>query len=465
MGKRRKHARQSTMWVATTDLPRSAGHPFYERLNRVLATAGFDAFVEAECAPFYADGIGRPGLAPGRYFRLLLLGYFEGLDSERAIAWRAADSLSIRHFLDFALDEAPPDHSTLSRTRRLIDVETHQAVFTWVLQRLAGAGLVQGHTLGIDATTLEANAAMRSIVRRDTGEAYEAWLTRRAEAAGITTPTRAELARFDRTRKKKGSNDDWTHPHDPDAKITKMKDGRTHLAHTAEHAVDLETGAVVGVTVQDADDGDTTTMAETLIAAADHLAAVAGTAGITEVVGDKGYHSNDTMVAFAEQGIRSYVSEPDRGRRHWTGKTAARHAVSANRRRIRGDRGQRLLRQRGELVERPHAHLYDTGGMRRVHLRGHANILKRLLVPVCGANLGLLLRQLTGVCTPRSIQGRATAVCEALTAALRPLWTLFAPSWALDAQDRPDWSSMDPRTRCYEHLPINLPMGPSTTGC
>ncbi len=300
MGKRRKHARQSTLWVATTDLPRSAGHPFYERLNRVLANAGFDAFVEAECAPFYADGIGRPGLAPGRYFRLLLLGYFEGLDSERAIAWRAADSLSIRHFLDFALDEAPPDHSTLSRTRRLIDVETHQAVFTWVLQRLADAGLVQGHTLGIDATTLEANAAMRSIVRRDTGEAYEAWLTRLAEASGITTPTRAELARFDRKRKKKGSNDDWAHPHDPDAKITKMKDGRTHLAHTAEHAVDLETGAVVGVTVQDADDGDTTTMAETLIAAADHLAAVAGTAGITEVVGDKGYHSNDTMVAFAE---------------------------------------------------------------------------------------------------------------------------------------------------------------------
>ncbi len=267
MGKRRKHARQSTMWVATTDLPRSAGHPFYERLNRVLATAGFDAFVEAECAPFYADGIGRPGLAPGRYFRLLLLGYFEGLDSERAIAWRAADSLSIRHFLDFALDEAPPDHSTLSRTRRLIDVETHRAVFTWVLQRLAEADLVQGHTLGIDATTLEANAAMRSIVRRDTGEAYEAWLTRLAEASGITTPTRAELARFDRTRKKKGSNDDWTHPHDPDAKITKMKDGRTRLAHTAEHAVDLETGAVVGVTVQDADDGDTTTMAETGVVA------------------------------------------------------------------------------------------------------------------------------------------------------------------------------------------------------
>ena len=334
---------------------------------------------------------------------MLLLGYFEGLDSERAIAWRAADSLSIRQFLDFALHEVPPDHSTLSRTRRLIDVETHQAVFTWVLQRLADAHLVKGHTIGIDATTLEANAAMRSIVRRDTGDAYEAWLTRLAEASGIATPTRAELARFDRTRKKKGSNNDWTHPDDPDAKITKMKDGRTHLAHKAEQAVDLETGAIVGVTVQDADDGDTTTMIETLITAAEQVAAVLpAEAGLAEVVADKGYHSNETMVAFAELDIRSYVSEPDRGRRTWKGKAAARDAVYANRRRIRGTRGQRLLRQRGERLERPNAHLYETGGMRRVHLRGHPNILKRLLVQVCGFNLGLLMRQLMGVGTPRS---------------------------------------------------------------
>ena len=328
MGKKRKRHRQRSLWVATADLPQSAGHPFYERLNRVLDDAGFDTFVEAQCTKFYAEGLGRPSVTPGRYFRLLLLGYFEGLDSERAIAWRAADSLSIRDFLDVDLHEAPPDHSTLSRTRRLIDVETHQAVFTWVLQRLADADLVQGRTMGIDATTLEANAAMRSIVRRDTGEAYEAWLTRLAAASGIATPTRAELARFDRKRKKKGSNADWTHPHDPDAKITKMKDGRTHLAHTAEQVVDLETGAIVGVTVQDADDGDTTTMVETLITAAEQVEAVlpAG-AGIAEVVGDKGYHSNETMVAFAALGVRSYVSEPDRGRRNWKAKAAARDAV------------------------------------------------------------------------------------------------------------------------------------------
>ena len=249
---------------------------------------------------------------------MLLLGYLEGLDSERAIAWRAADSLSVRSFLGLDLHEPPPDHLTVSRTRRLIDVETHQAVFTWVLQRLADAKLVQGKTIGIDVTTLEANAALRSIVRQDTGESYEAFLTRLAEASGIETPTREDLACLDRQRKDKGSNDDWTHPHDPDAKITKMKDGRTHLARKAAHAVDLETGAVVAVTVQDADEGDTTTSIETLIDAAEQIETVVPDGeGFEEVVGDKDYHSNRALVDLEAVGVRSYLSEPDRGRRNW----------------------------------------------------------------------------------------------------------------------------------------------------
>ena len=466
MGKRRRRARQPSMWVASTDLPRSAGHPFYQRLNRVFDEAGFDAFVEEQCATFYADGVGRPSLAPGRYFRMLLLGYFEGLDSERAMAWRAADSLSVRQFLDVALHEAPPDHSTVSRTRRRIDVETHLAVFTWVLQRLADAGLVTGKTVGIDATTLEANAALRSIVRRDTGERYESFLRRLAEASGMATPTRAELARFDRTRPKKGSNDDWTHPQDPDAKITKMKDGRTHLAHKAEHAVDLETGAVVGVTVQDADAGDTTTMVETLITAAEQIEAVLPDgAGLAEVVGDKGYHSNATLVALADLDIRSYVSEPDRGRRRWRGKSAARAAVCANRRRIRGVRGRRLLRQRGERLERPHAHLYETGRLRRVHLRGHANVLKRLLVHVCGSNLGLLMRELTGVGTPRSLQGRAAVLLDALIRTLSRRWRRVARSGAARPFDPRDWSWIASATQRHQRIPLTLQSGRSATGC
>ena len=275
MGKKPAARQPSPMWVTTADLPTSAGHPFFERLNRVLEEAGFDAFVEGLCAVFYASRLGRPSLRPGRYFRLLFIGYFEGLSSERGIAWRVADSLSLRAFLDLDVTEAPPNHSTLSRTRRLIDVETHVAVFTWVLERLAGAGLVQGKTVGVDATTLEANAAMRSIERRDTGESYEAFVRQLARASGIETPTRAELARFDRSRKdRKTSNKEWQSPQDPDAKIAKMKDGRTHLAHKAEHGIDLETGAILSVTVQDASEGDSATLPETLTMAAEQVEAV-----------------------------------------------------------------------------------------------------------------------------------------------------------------------------------------------
>jgi transposase len=381
----------------------------------LLAEQGFDDFVETQCQSFYADRLGRPSLVPGRYFRLLLLGYFEGLDSERGIAWRAADSLGVRAFLGLALTDAAPDHSTISRTRRLIDLDTHRAVFTWVLQCLGIAGLVQGKTIAIDATTLEANAALRSIVRRDTGETYDAFLTKLAQASGIATPTRADLAKFDRKRKKKGSNKDWTHPHDPDARITKMKDGRTHLAHKAEHAVDLETSAIVAVTLHGADQGDTTTIQTTLPDAVEQLEAVAvvtedGVRTGEELVADKGYHSKQTVLDVQTLGLRTYISEPDREPQGWVDQHAERDAVYANRRRIHGDRGQRLMRRRGEVLERPNAHLYDTGGMRRTHLRHHPNILKRLLIHASACNLGLWMRTLTGVGTPRGLQGRVTAV-------------------------------------------------------
>jgi len=430
MGKR-KRDRQSHMWVTTTDLPTAASHPFYRRLNQLLREPGFDDFAEAQCASFYAETMGRPGLPPGIYFRLLLIGYFEGIDSERGIAWRAADSLALRDFLGLNLQEAPPDHSTISRTRRLIDVETHRAVFTWVLQYVSTAGLVKGKTIGIDATTLEANAAMRSIVRRDTGEGYEEFLTRLAKASGIGTPTRADLARLDRRRKKKGSNDEWTHPHDPDARITKMKDGRTHLAHKAEHAVDLETGAIVGVTVQGADQGDTTTIQQTLPEAAEQLEDVAeindAVNVIEEVVADKGYHSRTTVHDLETLEIRTYISEPDRGPQSWADQEAERDAVYANRRRIRGTRGQRLLRRRGELLERPCAHLYETGALRRVHVRGHENVLKRLLVHASAFNLGLMMRALFGIGTPRALQGRAAAVLAVLSMSSQLVSDLLAP--------------------------------------
>src|SRR5437762_3255476 len=417
MGRRAKQRRQELLWIAHTELPRTVAHPFYEQLNRLLGERGFDDFVERESARFYAERMGRPSLVPGRYFRLLLIGYFEGIDGERGIAWRAADSLALRSFLGIGLEEKPPDHSTISRTRRLIDVETHQAVFRWVLELLAEKGLLKGKTIGIDATTLEADAAMRSIVRRETGEGYEEFLRRLAEESGISTPTREQLAKLDRKRAKKGANADCVNLHDREAGITKLKDGRTHLAYKAEHAVDLETGAVVAVTVATGDAGDTATILETLPQAGEHIAEVACTTnneevgervhpqGPVEAVADKGYHSNDTLQALGEAVVRTYISEPDRGQRHWQNKPEARQAVYDNRRRIRGEHGKQLLRRRGELVERSFAHAYETGGMRRAHLRGRDNGLKRMLIHLGGFNLSLIMRRRFGKGTPRGWQG------------------------------------------------------------
>ena len=274
-------------------------------------------------------------------------------------------------------------------------------------------------------------------------------MTRLAQASGIDTPTRADLARLDRARPKKGRNKDWHHPHDPDARITKMKDGRTHLAHKAEHAVDLETGAVVGVTVQGADQGDTTTIAETVTTAADELEAVAtvtdgDTVVIEEIVADKGYHSNQVLVDLAALDLRTYVAEPDRGRRTWTQNAAARDAVYANRRRIRGTRGRGLQRRRSERLERPNAHLYETGGMWRTHLRGHANILKRLFVHIGGFNLGLLMRTRVGVGTPRGLQGHMAAVGALIVVLITRLVDLCHPGAPAVDRDRrfapnPQW--------------------------
>jgi transposase len=407
------------------------------------------------------------------YFRLLLIGYFEGIDSERGIAWRANDSLALRRFLRVGLEEAPPDHSTISRTRRLMDVETHREVFAWVLGVLAEKGLLKGQTLGVDATTLEANAAMRTIVRRDTGEGYQEFLQRLARESGIKTPTREQLARLDRKRAHKGSNKDWEHPHDPDARITKMKDGRTHLAHKVEHAVDFSSGAVVGVTLQPADAGDTATGRETVCEAGEQIATVAGEekgAGVNpegpkEVVLDKGYHSNEVLTELADWQVRSYCSEPDRGRRHWEGKKAEQAAVYANRRRIRGERGKRLLRQRGEKLERSFAHLYETGGMRRVYLRRHPNILKRLLVHVAAFNLGLVMRKLLGRGTPRGLQGYEAALFLTLLRLLRevgapPLvWKEYADSREpLQAPGCPPAPSNNPLLTATKETV-------STTGC
>src|SRR3954449_9800606 len=333
MGTRKNRQRQHELWIAATDVEQTPANAFYDQLNTILERRRFDNTVEHLCRRYYQGPYGRPSLAPGVYFRMLLIGYFEGLDSERGIAWRVADSLSLRRFPGYALDESTPDHSTVSRTRRLFWLETHKAVFKWVLKILIEEGLVKGQTVSVDATTLEANAALKSIVRRDSGQKYDEYLKDLALAEGIEKPTREELARFDRKRKKKGSNDEWKHPHDPDARITKMKDGRTHLAHKAEHAVDLSSGAVLAITLQPASDGDTDTIHRTL-AEAQLAAREIHERAVEEVVADKGYHSGAVLKERKElhhQGVRTYIPEPDRGRRKWEGKAVEQKRTYENR--------------------------------------------------------------------------------------------------------------------------------------
>jgi len=421
MGTRKSRERQEDLWVAYTGVAVGPGHPFYARLSEVLDGAGFDAFVEKQCARFYAEKLGRPGLTPGIYFRSLMIGYFEGIEAERGIAWRLKDSLSLRRFLGIALDEDTPDHSTISRTRRLIDVETHQEVFSWVLGLLADQGLLQGKRIGINATTLEANAAMRSIVRRDTGESYEEFLTGLAKASGIKTPTREDLARVDRKRKKRTSNKEWKSTTDADARIARMKNGSTHMAYKAEHAVDLESGAVVAVTLQGADLGDTSTVTETLAEAAIAVAELVereadlhpeeepkvNVEGIEELVADKGYHSGAVLGQIKENEVHTYIPEKKQaGNRHWKGKEKEQRAVYQNRQRVRGEYGKSLLRRRGEFVERSFAHCYETGGMRRCTLCGKKNILKRQLIHVGAFNISLVLRKMLGAGTPRELRNR-----------------------------------------------------------
>lgn len=410
MGTRKHRERQESLWYRA-ELAEAPGHPFYRKLDQVLQAAGFDQYCEEQCRPFYAEKTGRPSLVPGVYFRLMLVGFFEGLDSERGIAWRTADSLSLRQFLSYGMDEATPDHVTISRTRRLVDADTHQRVFGWVLEQLARKGLVKGKTIGVDSTTLEANAAMKSIVRRDTKESYTGYLKRLAATAELETTDAASLLRMDRKRAKRTSNQDWISPADPEAEITRLKDGRTALAYKAEQAVDMQSGAILAVTTHAGAAADTETLHQTVceagIAVCELLDEPAvAPEGVQEVIADKGYHSNETLRQLRDFEVRSYIAEPQRGPRKWKGKAAEQAAVYANRRRIQHERGKRLLRQRGEKVERNFAHQFDTGGMDRLYVRGRENVHKKLLLQAAACNLALLMRSLYGNGKPRAANDR-----------------------------------------------------------
>jgi transposase len=409
MGKRKP--RQQALFLSYDQLAQSPGHPFYQSLNQLLDEAGFDRWVEARCRPHYKheEKRGRPSVPPGVYFRMLFVGYFEGIDSQRGIAWRCADSLALRHFLGIALDEATPDHSTLTNTRQRLPAEVFSDVFEFVLRLAVQQKLLAGKTVGVDSTTLEANAAMKSIVRRDTGEDWKQYVTRLMRVEGVLepeqTPTDEEIRRFDKKRTgKKVSNDDWVSATDAEACVTKMKDGRTHLAYKAEHVVDLTNDLVLAAEIYPADYGDTVTLADSVVAAKTHLRTAGSPGTIDEVAADKGYHAADAIELCAALNVRTYIPEPRRRHRlKWCDKPQAyQRAVYGNRRRVRRAKGKQLQRWRSERCERSFAHICDTGGARRSWLRGLVNVTKRYVIVAAAHNLGRLMRLLSGKGKPKA---------------------------------------------------------------
>lgn len=414
MGKRETE-RQQELFVTYDKLPRSPGHVFYDKLNGLLADGGFDAHVEALCEPYYAKGRGRPSVPPGVYFRMLLVGYFEGINSQRGIAWRCSDSLSLRKFLGMPLGQDSPDHSSLSYIRNRLPLEVHQDVFVWILALAEKKKLLKGKTVAVDSTTLEANAAMKSIVRRDTGEDWNEYLTRLMKEEGLLDdrddddpPSDEELRKFDKSRQnKRVSNDEWVSETDPDSRIAKMKDGTTHLAYKAEHVVDLDSEIILAAEIYHGDQHDSRTLEDSLHAAQTNQREAGSEQQITDAVADKGYHANEQLTTLHEHTpYRTYIPEPElKHQRVWTGKPPEqKEAVYANRRRTRGARGRKLQRLRSEKTERTFAHVCETGGARRTWLIGIAKLRKRYLISAGAHNLSVLMRMLFNMGTPRGLQ-------------------------------------------------------------
>lgn len=409
---KRETERQGDLFLLAAQLPRSPGHVFYQKLNGLLAEAGFDRWIENLCQPYYAEAEGRPGIPPGTYFRMLLVGYFEGIGSQRGIAWRCCDSLSLRDFLAVPLSEDSPDHSSLSVIRNRLPLEVHAAVFQWILGLASVKKLLKGKIVGIDSTTLEANAAMKSIIRRDTGEDWKEYLTRLMKEEGLIaehdTPSDEELRRFDKRRKdKKVGNEEWVSDTDSDARIAKMKDGTTHLAYKAEHVVDLESEVILAAEIYHADQADTQTLEDSLQQAQTNLNEAGSEAKIREAAADKGYHSAEAITDLDQHTpYRTYIPEPERKHdRTWTDKPPEQKAaVYANRRRTRGERGKELQRLRSERTERTFAHVCETGGARRTWLIGIEKVRKRYLIAAAAHNLGCLMRKLFQMGTPRGLQ-------------------------------------------------------------
>jgi len=432
IGKRRKH-KQLPLWIAHSDLAPRGGHPFYSRLNRLFDDDGFDVWLEQECTPFFSEA-GRPSIPPGVYFRMLFTGYLEGFQSERSIAWHCSDRMSLREFLGYQIHEKTPDHSSFTIWRQRLPLELYTKVFQRILCIVHRHGLVDAYATGVDSTTIEANASMRRLVRKDTGSSYVEYVKTLMHEAGQEPGDAADVARFDRKRTgKKLSNREWQSETDPEARIAKMKNGTTHLAYKAEHAVDLATGVMLGVVVHPADQGDTASIEETLEEVEENLASLGDESpDLLCVVTDKGYHKAELIRKLnADKGITTYIPErQDKQKRRWHGDKEACREFHGNRRRTRGDHGKQLSRLRSEIVERSFAMIKRSGNLARMTLRGLENVSKRYLIHAAAYNLGLLMRVIFGNGTPKGM-------ADALLHLIFGIFTIIASVFVLILPNKP----------------------------
>lgn len=413
--------------MATQQLPTSPKSTFYSKLDETLESFEFGAKVRAICVPAYKQtGTGRPGIDPVVYLKMIMVGFFEDLPSERAIAARCADSMSIRAFLHYELDEKTPDHSSFTIIRQRLGLDIYERIFTLTLQALREHGLLRGKNLGIDSSVIEANASLRALVHRNTEEQYWDYVKRLAAENGIDPADTAAVRKFDRHRPGKGSNQEWMNPYDPDAKIGRTKDGATDMIYKPEAVVDLDTGAIVQAQVHSGEQADHKEMATRVLEAQQNINEAAGekldTLTVHTVTSDKGYYAVNELQALQQEDIRTVIADPIDNRRLDKLEPAQKQAVRAARRSVKSKSGKALLRRRGMHIERSFAHILDCGGMRRTTLRGWENLNKRFKLAAAIYNLSQLMRKLFGIGTPKQL----AALGRRLFLQLTCLFTLLA---------------------------------------
>ena len=433
-----RKSRQGEFWIARNELARAQASRFYDKLDETLEEMEFAAKVHGVCAPLYSSGEkGRPPIDPVVYFKMLMVGFLENLPSERAIAARCGDSLMIRRFLGYELNEDTPDHSSFTVIRQRLSQEVYQSVFDIILEGLRRHGLLRGKNLGIDSSVMEANASLRALENRNTGEAYWEYVRRLATEAGVDAQDAAAVRRFDKQRSgRKTSNQEWVNPYDRDAKVSKAKDGATDMLYKPENIVDLDTGVILNAEVRKADEADTEGLAERAIGAVELVEAIreetsAGQepvpAATETLTGDKGYYCVEELESIQQGGVATIISDPLSHRRvdklDCGGQTAVGNALLS----VKSTEGKELLRRRGMHIERGFAHILDSGGMRRATLRGQVNLDKRYKIAAATYNLSQLMRNLFGIGTSKQAAASVLrGLIELLLACLEELSAFFA---------------------------------------